>query len=40
MATVALRAKADIIILGGMGMSNDDYLYYKNLFETQVLLTE
>lgn len=33
MADVALRAKADIIILGGMGMSNDDYLYYKNVFE-------
>jgi V/A-type H+-transporting ATPase subunit B len=33
MADVALRAKADIIILGGMGMSNDDYLYYKNTFE-------
>ena len=32
MATVALRAKADKIILGGMGMSNDDYLYYKNVF--------
>jgi V/A-type H+/Na+-transporting ATPase subunit B len=33
MADVALRAKADIIILGGMGMSNDDYLYYRTLFE-------
>lgn len=33
MATVALRAKADIIILGGMGLSNDDYLYYRNVFE-------
>ena len=33
MATVALRAKADKIILGGMGLSNDDYLYYKNTFE-------
>jgi V/A-type H+-transporting ATPase subunit B len=33
MAMVALRAKADVIILGGMGMSNDDYLYYKNLFD-------
>ncbi|MEA5062975.1 MAG: V-type ATP synthase subunit B, partial [Petrimonas sp.] len=32
MATVALRAKADKIILGGMGMTNDDYLYYKNVF--------
>lgn len=33
MATVALRAQADVIILGGMGMSNDDYLYYKSLFD-------
>jgi len=33
MADVALRAKADIIILGGMGMSNDDYLYYKMTFD-------
>lgn len=33
MADVALRAKADVIILGGMGMSNDDYLYYKTLFD-------
>jgi len=33
MANVALRAKADKIILGGMGLTNDDYLYFKNLFE-------
>ncbi|MBM3421359.1 MAG: V-type ATP synthase subunit B [Bacteroidetes bacterium] len=33
MATVALRAQADKIILGGMGLSNDDYLYYKSVFE-------
>ncbi|URA11227.1 V-type ATP synthase subunit B [Thermospira aquatica] len=33
MANVALRAKADKIILGGMGLSNDDYLYFKNLFD-------
>ena len=32
MATVALRAESDKIILGGMGMTNDDYLYYKNTF--------
>ena len=32
MANVALRAKADKIILGGMGMTNDDYLYFKNVF--------
>ncbi len=33
MATVALRAQSDKIILGGMGLSNDDYLYYKTTFE-------
>ncbi len=33
MAQVALRAKADKIILGGMGLTNDDYLYYKNVFD-------
>ena len=33
MAMVALRAKADIIILGGMGLTNDDYLFFKNVFE-------
>jgi len=32
MATVAMRAQADKIILGGMGMTNDDYLYFKNVF--------
>jgi len=33
MAMVALRAKADKIILGGMGLTNDDYLFFKNVFE-------
>lgn len=33
MANVALRAKADRIVLGGMGLTNDDYLYFKNLFD-------
>ena len=33
MAMVALRAKADKIILGGMGLTNDDYLYYKQVFD-------
>ncbi len=33
MADVALRASADMIVLGGMGMSNDDYLYYKERFD-------
>ena len=33
MAMVALRAKADKIILGGMGLTNDDYLFFKNVFD-------
>ena len=33
MAMVAMRAKADRIILGGMGLSNDDYLFFKSVFE-------
>ncbi|MBN1794106.1 MAG: V-type ATP synthase subunit B [Candidatus Omnitrophica bacterium] len=33
MATVALRSGADRIILGGIGLSNDDYLYYRRTFE-------
>lgn len=32
MTMVALRAKSDKIILGGMGMTNDDYLFFKNTF--------
>ena len=32
MATVALRAETDKIILGGMGLTNDDYLFFKNVF--------
>lgn len=33
MAMVAMRAKADKIILGGMGLTNDDYLFFRNIFE-------
>ncbi len=32
MALVALRAKCDKIILGGMGMTNDDYYFFRNTF--------
>ncbi|HOK35776.1 MAG TPA: V-type ATP synthase subunit B, partial [Paludibacteraceae bacterium] len=32
MANVALRAQTDKIILGGIGLTNDDYLYFKNVF--------
>ena len=38
MANVALRAKADKIILGGMGLTNDDYLYFKNVFNNAGVL--
>ena len=34
MGMVALRADVDKIILGGMGLSNDDYLYFKHIFES------
>ena len=33
MNMVALRADVDKIILGGMGLTNDDYLFFKNEFE-------
>lgn len=33
MAQIALRADVDKIILGGMGLSNDDFLFYKKTFE-------
>ncbi len=33
MATVALRADVDKIILGGMGLTNDDYLFFRQSFE-------
>ena len=32
LAEVALRAEADKIILGGMGLSNDDYLFFRKKF--------
>ena len=33
MADVALRADVDKIILGAMGLSNDDYLFFRHKFE-------
>ena len=40
MANVALRAKADKIILGGMGLTNDDFLSvsYTHLYRTKVII--
>ncbi len=34
MADVAMRADVDKIILGGMGLSNDDYLFFRHEFES------
>ncbi|NOY96988.1 MAG: V-type ATP synthase subunit B [Chlorobi bacterium] len=33
LAMIALRAKVDKIILGGMGLTWDDYLFFRNSFE-------
>lgn len=33
LARVAMQAKSDIIILGGMGLTYDDYLFFKNMLE-------
>jgi len=33
-----LRAEADKIVLGGMGLSNDDFLFFKNTFQSAGVL--
>ena len=33
LARVAMQAEVDVIILGGMGLKYDDYLYFKNTLE-------
>ena len=33
LARIAMQAEADVIVLGGMGLKYDDYLYYKNTLE-------
>ncbi|MCR4343825.1 MAG: V-type ATP synthase subunit B [Candidatus Scalindua sp.] len=39
LARVALQAKVDIIILGGMGLRYDDYLFLKNTLESEGALS-
>ena len=34
LARIALQAEVDIIILGGMGLKHDDYLFFRNELET------
>ena len=33
LARIAIQAEVDIIILGGMGLKYDDYLFFKNILE-------
>ena len=33
LARIALQAEADVIVLGGMGLKYDDYLYFKDTLE-------
>ncbi|MBO4759562.1 MAG: V-type ATP synthase subunit B [Spirochaetaceae bacterium] len=33
LARIAMQAEVDVIILGGMGLKYDDYLYFKNTLE-------
>ena len=40
LAEVAIRAEADKIVLGGMGLSNDDYLFFKNTFSEAGVLNK
>ncbi len=35
LARIALQAEVDIIILGGMGLKHDDYLYFRDTLEKQ-----
>jgi V/A-type H+-transporting ATPase subunit B len=34
LARIAMQAEVDIIILGGMGLKHDDYLYFKDTLES------
>lgn len=33
LARIALQAEVDVIILGGMGLKHDDYLYFRDILE-------
>ncbi len=34
LARIAMQAEVDLIILGGMGLKHDDYLFFKNILES------
>ncbi|MDI6606286.1 MAG: V-type ATP synthase subunit B, partial [Candidatus Omnitrophota bacterium] len=39
LARIAIQAEVDIIILGGMGLKYDDYLFFRNTLERQGALS-
>lgn len=39
LARIALQAEVDIIVLGGMGLKHDDYLFFRDLLEEQGALS-
>ncbi len=39
LARVAMQAEVDVIILGGMGLKYDDYLYFRNTLEKEGALS-
>ncbi len=39
LARIALQAEVDVIILGGMGLKYDDYLYFRNTLDAQGALS-
>lgn len=39
LARIALQAEVDMIILGGMGLKYDDYLFFRDTFEEQGVLS-
>lgn len=39
LARIALQAEVDIIILGGMGLKHDDYLFFRNTLDTSGALS-
>jgi V/A-type H+-transporting ATPase subunit B len=39
LARIAIQAEVDIIILGGIGLKYDDYLFFREMFDTQGVIT-
>ncbi len=39
LARIAMQAEVDVIMIGGMGLKNDDYLFFRNILEEKGALT-